>query len=230
MLMLHGWADSSKGLDGLNKALAADHKVLALDLPGFGGTQTPKTAWDLDDYARFTASVLDKLKLKQPYAVIGHSNGGALAVRAVSMGLLKPDKLVLLAASGVRTNNAAKRVFLKILAKTGSIATLWMPERYRLALRKGLYGAAGSDMLVKPELEDTFKKTVRQDVQGDAAVLNVPTLLVYAADDDQIPVADGKQYHSLIRGSRLKIVKDAGHFVHRDQPGKVAGLTKEFLE
>ncbi|HEX5744331.1 MAG TPA: alpha/beta fold hydrolase, partial [Candidatus Saccharimonadales bacterium] len=151
VLLLHGWADSSKGLAGLARTLDG-YQVLAVDLPGFGGTQPPASAWDLDDYARFTAAVLDKLKLAQPYAVIGHSNGGALAIRAVSMGLLKPRKLVLLAASGVRTNSAVKRLTLKILAKTGNIATLWMPERYRMALRKGLYGAAGSDMLVQPEL------------------------------------------------------------------------------
>ncbi len=229
VLILHGWGDSSKGLSGLRKALGG-YRVLAVDLPGFGGTQEPSEAWDLDEYARFVSAALKKLGLEQPYAVIGHSNGGALAVRAVSMGLLKPDKLVLLAASGVRTNNAGKRLFLKILAKTGNIATLWMPERYRMALRKGLYGAAGSDMLVKPGLEDTFKKTVRQDVQGDAAVLAVPALLVYAADDNQVPVADGKQYHDLIKGSRLEIVKDAGHFVHRDQPDKVNQLIEEFLK
>lgn len=230
VLLLHGWGDSARGLAGLQKDLAEKYQVLALDLPGFGGTQAPEAAWDLDDYARFIADALDKLELKQPYAVIGHSNGGALAIRAISLELLKPRKLVLLAASGVRTNSAGKRFFLKIVAKTGNVATLWMPERYRRGLRKSLYGAAGSDILVMPQLEDTFKKTVRQDVQGDAAAIDVSALLVYAADDNEIPVADGKQYHDLIQGSRLEVIKDAGHFVHTDQPEKVTRLILEFLK
>ncbi len=230
MLLLHGWGDSLAGLAQLQKELAAQYEVLAIDLPGFGGTQAPQAAWDLDDYARFIAAALQKLELKQPYAVIGHSNGGALAVRSVSMGLLKPEKLILLAASGVRTNSAAKRVSLKIIAKTGNAATIWMPERYRKGLRKSLYGAAGSDMLVAPHLEDTFKKTVRQDVQADAVVIDAPTLLIYAADDDAVPVADGKQYHSLIPNSRLEIIKEAGHFVHIDQPEQVTRLIQEFLK
>jgi pimeloyl-ACP methyl ester carboxylesterase len=230
VLLLHGWGDSSTGLRDLAAELAKQCQVLAVDLPGFGKTQMPETAWDLDNYAKFLNSLLVKLKLDQPYAVIGHSNGGALAVRAISLGEIKPTKLILMAASGVRTNNKLKRLILKFIAKTGNIATIWLPERYRRNLRKSLYGAAGSDMLVAPHLQDTFKKTVRQDVQGDAAALDLPTLLIYAANDDAIPVADGKQYHSLIGGSQLEIVADAGHFVHLDQPQKVFKLIGDFLK
>lgn len=230
VLLLHGWGDNSQGFTALQTVLAKHYHVLAPDLPGFGGTQAPDGVWDLDDYAGFLQALLDKLELKQPYGVIGHSNGGALAVRAISLGRLKPKKLILLAAAGVRTNNRFKRLFLKIIAKVGNIATLWLPERQRQNLRKSLYGVAGSDMLAVPELQDTFKKTVRQDVQADAAVIDIPTLLVFADNDDAIPVADGRQYHSLIKGSRLQIIAGAGHFVHHDQPAKVLALVEEFLK
>ena len=230
MLILHGWGDSAKGLKELAGRLDKNYQVLALDLPGFGATAAPKGVWDLDDYARFVSAVSSKLGLEQPYAVVGHSNGGALAVRAVSLKELRPEKLVLMAASGVRTNSRVKRAFIKFIAKTGNIATIWMPEHYRQALRKSLYGVAGSDMLVVPALQETFKKTVRQDVQADAVALDVPTLLIYAANDDAIPLADGKQYHSLIKGSRLEVIPEAGHFVHLDQPQKVAALIEDFLK
>jgi pimeloyl-ACP methyl ester carboxylesterase len=229
VLLLHGWGDSSKGVAGLGRDLAQDFKILVPDLPGFGASQAPREAWDLDNYADFLESLLDKLSLDQPYAVVGHSNGGALAVRAVSLNRLKPKKLVLLAASGVRTNNNLKRWILKIIAKTGNAATIWMPERYRQDLRISLYGAAGSDMLAVPELQETFKKTVRQDVQADAVTIDVPTLLIYARDDKAVPLADGRQYHDLIKGSRLEIIENAGHFVHQDQAGPVTNLIESFL-
>ena len=81
--------------------------MVAVDLPGFGGSEAPPAAWDLDDYAAFLEAFLRKLALDWPYAIIGHSNGGALAIRALSSGTLKADKLVLLAASGVRTGGQA---------------------------------------------------------------------------------------------------------------------------
>ncbi|MEK7059288.1 MAG: alpha/beta hydrolase [Patescibacteria group bacterium] len=230
VLVLHGWGDSAKGLSALSNQLAKRYQVLAVDLPGFGGSQPPEDVWDLDNYSKFVSALLDKLKFSQPYAVIGHSNGGALALRALSLGALRPDRLVLLAASGVRNRKSAKRLLLKLLAKTGNVATLWMPERYRQGLRKSLYGAAGSDMLVAPHLQETFKKTVRQDVQADAASIDLPTLLIYGRDDRAVPVVDGEKYHKLIKNSRLEILDDAEHFVHLDQPAKVLQLIEEFLK
>lgn len=230
VLLLHGWGDSTQTWHALLPALAKKYQVVALDLPGFGATQPPQDVWSLDNYAEFLHAFVDKLELKQPYAVIGHSNGGALALRAIALGKLQPDKLVLLAASGIRSSKKLKRLLLNILAKTGNIATLWMPERYRAGLRKSLYGAAGSDMLVVPALQETFKKTVRQDTQADAKTIKTDTLLVYAEGDDAVPVSDGKRYHELITGSQLSIIPNSGHFVHHDASNQVEQLIKDFLD
>jgi pimeloyl-ACP methyl ester carboxylesterase len=229
ILLLHGWGDNLHGLHELQINLAKTHHVLSLDLPGFGSSEAPKTVWNLDNYGNFVADLLKKLDLKQPYAVIGHSNGGAIAVRAISLGLLKPEKLILIAASGIRTGRHAKRFVLKVIAKTGNAATIWMPERYRQALRKSLYGAAGSDLLVMPQLQETFKQTVRQDVQSDAKSILLPSLLIYAADDEEVPVSDGQRYEQLLKNARLEIIPKAGHFVHLEQSDKVTKLIEEFL-
>jgi pimeloyl-ACP methyl ester carboxylesterase len=229
LLYLHGWADSIKGSQQLRKELAKHFQVLAVDLPGFGVTQPPHEAWDLDGYAAFIEELLKKLNLAQPYAVVGHSNGGALAVRATALRKLEPQKLVLMAASGVRTGEAVKRNVYKIIAKTGKVATVWLPLRYRQVLRKRLYGAAGSDMLVTPQRQETFKRTVRQDVQADASLLQVQTLLIFARGDRAVPLADGETYHRLIKNSRLEVVDGAEHFVHLDQPEQVLALVEEFL-
>lgn len=230
VLLLHGWGDRAAGLAVVQQALAKQYKVLSLDLPGFGSTQAPAEIWNLDDYATFVQLLLDKLKIKDLYAVIGHSNGGALAIRAIRLKKLQPQKLVLLAASGIRTRNSLRRIMLNITAKAGNLATLWMPQRYRRALRESLYQAAGSDMLVVPHLQETFKKTVRQDVQKDAEELKLPTLLIYADNDDAVPLADGQLYSRLIENSHLKVVTGAGHFIHLDRPEKVNKLIMDFLK
>ena len=229
VLLLHGWGDSAKGLSALANELSKKYQVLSLDLPGFGASQAPTSVWDLDNYANFLELFLNKVGVKQPYTVVGHSNGGALAIRAVNINKLKPQKLILLAASGIRTGQASKRLVLKVIAKAGNIATIWMPERYRRALRKSLYGAAGSDALVAPHLLETFKRTVRQDVQTDAAALDVPTLLIYGKNDRAVPIADGQKYHALIKNSKLEII-DSEHFVHQEQPEQVVKLIMEFLK
>lgn len=228
ILLIHGWGDSLQTYDGLSRDLAREYRVTALDLPGFGATEPPKDVWGLEEYAAFLADFTDKLRIR-PYAVIAHSNGGAVAIKAAASGRLKPEKLVLLASSGIRDRQKFRRFLLKIIAKIGKVTTFWLPVRIKRKLQKKLYGVAGSDMHVVPHLQETFKRTVRQDVQADARRLNVPVLLVYGGDDRATPVLYGQIYNRLIQNSTLQILEGAGHFVHHDEPERVAGDIKEFL-
>lgn len=226
--MLHGWGDTGATFRGLADELKGRYGVLTLDLPGFGQTQAPPVAWNLGDYARFVRNVLAKLDAK-PYALIAHSNGGAVAIRGLASGDLQAEKLILLAAAGIRNRQKSRRFMLKIIAKTGKAATFWLPGSYKKGLQKWLYGAAGSDMLTAPHMRETFKATVREDVQKDARQLRLPTLLVYGADDRATPPLYGHIYARLIPGSQLQIIKGAGHFLHQTDTPKVTGLIKEFL-
>lgn len=128
VLLLHGWGDSVSGLQSLQKSLQDKYQVLAVDLPGFGATQMPPATWGLDEYADFIQALLNKLEMTDAYAVIGHSNGGALAIRAISKGTLQPKKLVLLAASGVRNQQPTRRKVLLVVAKIGRALTFWLPK------------------------------------------------------------------------------------------------------
>lgn len=228
VLWLHGWGDDMRSATPFLKELGQNYTIVALDLPGFGNTQPPKTAWNLDNYAAFVQHFLQKLKL-EPYAIIGHSNGGAVALRGISLGLLKPRRLVLLAAAGIRNRQSVRRVGLKTIAKTGKLATLWLPKTYRQRLRAYLYGAAGSDMLIAEQLEETFKKTVRQDVQSDAAQVNLPVLMIYGENDTDTPPSDGRRYHELIKQSKLVVLPHAGHFIYIDAQDQVLAGIREFL-
>jgi len=229
VLLLHGWGDDQTTFSGLMMKLSNKYKLISIDLPGFGKTEPPKDVWTLDNYAGFVNAFLDKLKIGQVYAIIGHSNGGALAIRGLAQGKLNAEKLILLASSGVRNSHTAKRFAIKTIAKTGKVATFWLPYGKRQALRKKLYGVVGSDMLVAPHLQETFKNTVRQDIQNDAKILKLPTLLIYGDKDKATPLSDGKILANHIKGSKLEVISGAGHFVYQDEPDKVETIIKEFL-
>ena len=228
IVLLHGWGDNHATFNRLIERLQARFRLLSLDLPGFGGSQPPLEPWNLDNYAHFVASLLKKLNIT-PYAFIGHSNGGALAIRGLSQGVLDADKLVLLASAGVRNSQPLKRLTTKTVAKAGKATTFWLPRDTRQALRRKLYGTIGSDLLVAPMLEQTFKLTVRQDVQADAEKLTLPTLIINADHDPAIPLSDGKRFHELIPGSKLEVLSSTTHFIHQEETPKVATLILGFL-
>ncbi|HEY8998885.1 MAG TPA: alpha/beta hydrolase [Candidatus Saccharimonadales bacterium] len=228
IVLLHGWADRAAGLRSLQVALAKDFRVVALDLPGFGGTQMPPEAWGLDDYAGFAAHFLKKIDAGRVHVLLGHSNGGAIAIRGLANGLLKADRLVLMASAGVRGEQKGKLTALKAVTKVGKVLTTPLPANAKRKLRGKVYEAAGSDMLVVEEMQETLKRIVVDDVRADAAKLTLPTLLLYGEDDNATPVSFGKLFHELIKGSTLKVFPNAGHFVHLDEAENVAQTVAEF--
>lgn len=229
IVLLHGWGDDLRTFSELQKQLAKNYTVVSVDLPGFGATQAPEQVWGLADYATFVATFLKKLKVSKPAAIIAHSNGAAVAIYGLAHNILTADKLVLLGAAGIRDQQKGKRAAIKVVAKTGKVATFWLPEHHRKKLQKKLYGTVGSDMLVVPHMQETFKKTVRQDVQAEAKQLTLPTLLIYGKNDPATPPLYGEIYHNLISGSTLEVI-DAAHFVHHDQPEHVQHLIEGFLK
>lgn len=230
VLMLHGWGDDLRTFKALQLELSNSYKAVALDLPGFGQTQAPDGVWNLDNYADFVRKFLVKIEIRNVFAVIGHSNGGALAIRSLATNTIAADRLVLLASSGIRTGQPLKRLALKIIAKAGKLLTFWLPYSKKQHLRKKLYGVAGSDMLIAPHLQETFKLTVRQDIQADAKVLRLPTLFIYATGDQAVPIADGQKMASLIPGARLVTINGADHFLHHSAHQPVTKAIMEFID
>jgi pimeloyl-ACP methyl ester carboxylesterase len=227
VLILHGWGDSSASWKNFAKRLAVDYEVIVLDLPGFGKTQPPDTAWNLTNYAEFVQAFIRKLAVK-PYAIIGHSNGGAIAVRGVGQGILQTDKLILFASHGVRGTKTRKALY--IVSKVGKVMASPLPMNVQVRLRNTLYRKAGSDLLVAEHMQETFKRIVRDDVRVDAAYISTPTLLVYGELDTEAPVSLGRQLHDAIEGSVFQVLPGVGHFLHHDAEDRTLELAREFLD
>jgi pimeloyl-ACP methyl ester carboxylesterase len=230
VLLLHGWGDSAAGLHALQTALAKKYTVIALDLPGFGGTQPPGGAWGLDDYAYFVDHFLAKIDAKPLKAILGHSNGGAVAIRGMARGWLSADRLVLLASAGIRGEYQGRTKSLRVLTKVGKAMTAPLPKSVKQKLRSQVYKTVGSDMLVAEHLQETFKKVVEDDVRVDALHLTLPTLLIYGDKDESTPLRYGKMFNEAIKGSKLEVIPGASHFVHTDEPEKVVKMIESFLK
>jgi pimeloyl-ACP methyl ester carboxylesterase len=226
LIFLHGWGDSSKTFAALVNELKDKYEIYVLDLPGFGGTQAPKKAWDLDDYAEFVNCFLSKLDIR-PYALLGHSYGGSVAIILTEKSTTI-QRLILLASAGIRNKNKFKKNVFTAGAKVTKVPLMVLPSRKRKLIKDKLYKSIGSDITVAPHMEETFRKMINQDVSESALKIKTPTLLIYGSSDTATPVSDGQKLSSLIQNSTLKVM-DAGHFLHQEQPEIVANLIKDFL-
>jgi len=229
VLLLHGWGDRLETFDAVAHLLEANNTVIRLDLPGFGKSQAPSVAWGLQQYSEHVNTFLQKIDCS-PTAIMGHSNGGAIAIYGLANGQLNADRLVLLSSAGIRSVEKGRKLAWKVLAKTGKVATSVLPSRARASLRTRLYKSAGSDLLVAPNMEATFKRIVSQDVQADAAKLNLPTLILYGKNDTATPPEYGEKFHHAVKNSKLVLFDDADHFMHQQYPDKISAAIKEFLE
>jgi len=172
---------------------------------------------------------LKKLKLNKPYAIIGHSNGGAIAIKMVADKLISPEKLVLLASSGVRSTRGTRKKTLATLAKAGKKSVSFLPKSSQDKIKKRLYSSIGSEGLLIPELEQTFRNIVNEDVQSIAKLISTPTLLIYGESDSSTPPEHGRVLSNAIPEAKLEIINGAGHFVHIDRSEQINKLIKSFL-
>ena len=229
VVLLHGWGDRLETFDQLTNTLSADYEVIRLDLAGFGKSQPPNGSWGLDEYAQYVATFLKKIDVS-PFAILGHSNGGAVAVKAVVTGRTAPEKLILLSSAGIRNTKNARKFAWRVAAKTGKSAAAILPKNIQRSLRARLYQSAGSDIMVAPHMEETFKRIVAEDIQVEAAMLQLPTLIINGSSDEATPLQFAQIFHSAIENSQLVVLNDAGHFAHQEQADEVARAVKGFLK
>ena len=178
--------------------LAADHRVIAIDLPGFGGSAKPDVPYSLPAMTERLSRFLDRWTTG-PIVLVGHSMGGEVAA---SLALARPDRvkrLILIAPAGYRVG-------------FGMIVDSMYPEKARrvgkyLALRSFVTPIHDPDWLAEPDsaaeydqtgdtayakaaartLED-FDFRALHDRFGD---LTQPTLLIWGGNDPVIPFSVG---------------------------------------
>lgn len=229
LLFLHGWQDNFHTFDSLASFLSPTWRIIRLDLPGFGKSEVPQEAWDLDNYIQFVKDFIEKLDI-QVYVLIGHSFGGRITIKGEATKNLQAQKIILIGSAGIAKNRTFRNLTLKLLAKIGGLITYIPPLIFwREGLRKRMYSFIGSDYLNTGKLKETFLNIISEDLSASAKKITTPTLLIWGESDTETPLSDGKQLAGLIADSKLEVIRGAGHFVHKEKSQEVAKLVQEFL-
>jgi pimeloyl-ACP methyl ester carboxylesterase len=216
VVFLHGWGSRAAHMKSIFENLP---NFVALDLPGFGGSDLPPMPWGVGDFADFLTDFLSKLEIKNP-TLVGHSVGGSIIIKYLIKGG-KARKIVLIAAAGIRKRGL--RIFLyKIIAKSFKLLFL-LPglHIFKDKIRKKFYSAIDSvDYIEAGKMTESYKKIIREDLTGDLSKVKTETVLIWGEKDQDTSLRHAKLMQEKIPGAKLFVIPDAGHFSFIDQPEK----------
>ena len=228
IVLLHGWGAEANTFNHVFDWLLRSHQVYALDLPGFGLSETPPTAWDASDYAKLLSDFFDKLNINKPH-LIGHSYGGRISIVIAAEEPEKIDKLILVNSAGIILPRTARYYIKTGFAKIG-----------RVLRRCGTFGNRLADRIVEKvgstdyknagPMRATLVKSVNQNLRPLLPKIEASTLLIWGENDTDTPVSFGKIMEEEIPDASLVILKDAGHFSYLDQFQQFSQIVGDFIK
>jgi pimeloyl-ACP methyl ester carboxylesterase len=251
LVFVHGlsgcWANWLEQLP----VLADDHRVIALDLPGFGASPMPDGEISIARSARLLDGLLDQLGVDAA-ALVGNSMGGFIAAELAISFPQRVERLVLVSAAGITTHAhpgamrvvPAMRRVERIIAMSGA----WAASRSDSVARRSRLREVALNVVVrhpgrlpaalaaeqirgagKPGFLQGLEATIGYDVRERLPEIACPTLIVWGASDRLIPVADAEVFAELIPDSRKVIYDDTGHMAMLERPAAFNTLLGDFL-
>jgi pimeloyl-ACP methyl ester carboxylesterase len=227
VVVLHGWGGRIESMSPTIACLQSRFRVLALDLPGFGEAPPPSETWGTPDYARWVAEVVRSFG-DGPAHFLGHSFGGKVSLNLAAAQPGMVAKLILADASGLRSAPSRTARLKRLASRAGRLlGGLGPPGR---GLQRFIYDkVASADYREAGPLRASFVKIVNEDVSELLPQIAAPTLLLWGAQDDDVPVAHARTMERLIPDAGLVILDPAGHFCYLDQPERFCRVVRHFL-
>lgn len=227
VVVLHGWGGRIESMAPIVACLRRDFRVLAPDLPGFGESPIPKGVWGTPEYASWVGRIVRSRDIERAH-FIGHSFGAKTCLQIAATHPELVDKLVAVGSSGLRTPPSASARAKRTLSRAARAAgALGPPGR---AFKEAVFERIASrDYRDAGDLRPIFVKVVNEDLSDLLPRIQAPTLLVWGAEEDAVPVAHGRRMAKLIPDAGLVLFEGAGHFAYLDDPGRFCRVVRHFL-
>jgi pimeloyl-ACP methyl ester carboxylesterase len=251
LLFVHGLSGSWQNWLENVCAFAGDHRVIAVDLPGFGESEMPAGKLSISGYADAVDSLCAALGVDAA-AVVGNSMGGFVGAELAIRHPQRVERLVLVAAAGISVQHmrndpalAAMRRAERLLALYGA----WFASRSdavarRPRLRRMVLGlvAAHPERLPAPLVAEQVRGSGKPGFVGaiDAMTsyplrerlgeIACPTLVVWGDRDRLVPLRDADEFVRLIADARKVVYADTGHVPMLERPDRFNADLREFLE
>jgi pimeloyl-ACP methyl ester carboxylesterase len=254
VLCLHGWPQHWYEWRHLMPALADRHRVLALDLRGFGWSDAPKDGYEKENMADDVLAVLDELGIER-VKLVGHDWGGWIGFLLALRAPERIERYLSLNILAPWTSTRAMAPHLWRFAYQWMIATPVVGQQLHTSgkfIPKVLVGGsvrkevwddatihAFSDTFIQPARARAAVQTYRTFTLREApemargryanAQLSVPSRLLFGTGDAVLRPDALKGYEQHAEAMEVELVDNCGHFIADEMPDLVAERAREFF-
>jgi pimeloyl-ACP methyl ester carboxylesterase len=232
ILLIHGAGSNGHTFHRQVEALGEQHSPVALDLPGHGRSSGIEGLSSVQDYADFIAAFLDALKI-QSAIILGHSMGGAIAM---ALALRHPGRVeaLVLSSTAAKFNLMPERIEALRAVSMGRTPQAFNTDGYSPTTVKENFDVVREGWMeqVKTDPRVRYGDIVacsKVDLREAIGKVDKPTLVLAGADDRGATVADAELIVSKIKGARLAVIADAGHYSTREQPARFQSAVEAFI-
>lgn len=250
LLLLHGAGGSTHSFRDLIPLLAQDYHVVAVDLPGQGFTQMGARHRSGLEATTEDIHALCQQEGWAPTAIIGHSAGGALALR-LSQHLVtpqgRPPRVIGINAALDNFKGLAGVLFpilAKLLSAVPFTAQLFASTSSKPGRIDSLIGSTGSKLtangltyyrrlIADRDHADATLMMMAQwsldDLQSTLETITTPCLFIVGDNDATVPPDVSERAAQRMPDARVVHLPDFGHLLHEEAPKETAAYIIEFL-
>lgn len=231
VLLLHGWGASFDTYRHIINNLKKRCRVVAVNFPSCGKSDTMTSPWALNDYCDFVLDFMKKVNLENPI-IFGHSHGGRVTLKLVADGRVTPPKIVLIDSAGLIPKKTFRQKVkarnFKIIKKALMLPIIKNFSGSLLEKARNHYGSADYNT-APPVLRQTLVSLVNTDLRDIIHKISCPTLLIWGENDTATPLCDAKIIESLIPDCGLCVIKGTGHFSFCERPFEANAIINSFI-